>query len=174
MDKRLAAQFRGYLSKSQGENFEELIQAACEYYRIKGMAEIEKTPEPMKPVKNLGDGKFIAYFVKSAQADFKGVIKGGKAIAFEAKSTRSGKLLQSVVTPEQERQMNAMYKMGAICFVLCSFEGKGFYRIPWEVWENMKELYGHKYITPENVREHEIRITPGGVLKFLEESRELR
>lgn len=80
-------QWQGAVSKARGRQFEEQIDAAFEYYRNQGSAIIEKTPEPMRPIKNLGAGKFIAFFERKAQPDYKGVIKGGQAVIFEAKFT---------------------------------------------------------------------------------------
>ena len=36
--------------------------------------------------------------------------------------------------------------MGAKCFVIVSIELEKFFRIPWNIWKKMKELYGHKYM----------------------------
>lgn len=40
----------GARSRAEGAGFESLINSACEYYRTNGIADIEKTPEPMKPL----------------------------------------------------------------------------------------------------------------------------
>lgn len=37
----------GRRSKAAGEYWENMIEAACQHYRLKGIAEITKTPEPM-------------------------------------------------------------------------------------------------------------------------------
>ena len=39
----------GARSRAEGAGFESLINSACEYYRTNGIADIEKTPEPMIP-----------------------------------------------------------------------------------------------------------------------------
>ena len=75
-------QLQGMRSKSWGSYFEELINNSCEYYRLTGQGEIEKTPEPMKPVKSLGNGKFEAFYEKCAQPDYKGTLPGGRAVMF--------------------------------------------------------------------------------------------
>lgn len=54
----------GRRSKAAGEHWENVIEAACRHYHDTGQAEIAKTPEPMKPIKSLGGGKFIAYYEK--------------------------------------------------------------------------------------------------------------
>ena len=69
-------QYQGSISRANGLHFEEIIDAGCNYYRVKGAADIEKTPEPMRPIKDMGGGKFLAVYTKAAQADYKGLLAG--------------------------------------------------------------------------------------------------
>lgn len=161
-------QLQGAISRAQGEHFEQLIEAGCTYYRENGIADIEKTPEPMKPIRDLGGGKFVAVYTKAAQADFKGTLAGGRAINFEAKHTDTGRMEQSRVTEEQTKKLNNTARMGGVCFVLCSFGGQFFCRIPWAVWRDMKAHFGHKYITPEEAAPYRVRYGGPGTLLFLE------
>lgn len=82
-------QYRGAVARAQGKRFESYIDASLKYYQQQGLAIVEKTPEPMRPTKDLGNGKFIAFFEKAAQPDYKGTLKGGRAVVFEAKFTAS-------------------------------------------------------------------------------------
>lgn len=124
----------------------------CEYYEVAGTALVEKTPEPMKPLEHLGEGRFIAVYEKKAQGDFKGALDGGGAIAFEAKSTEGCRIEQNVVTKEQRGWMDRQYRFGAVCFVLVStMSGGQFFRVPWEHWRTMKERWGRKYLTVEDM-----------------------
>lgn len=157
----------GRRSKAAGELWENMIGAACRYYSQNGIAEICKTPEPMKPLGGSnGKGQFLACFTKQAQPDYKGTLAGGRAIVFEAKHTDSDKIHRSVVNEEQERQLDRHAALGAECFVMLSFGFQRFFRIPWETFRDMKQRYGRKYITPKDVSEYEIRYT-GGILQFL-------
>lgn len=156
----------GRRSKAAGEHLERIIEAACQHYRLKGMAEITKTPEPMRPVKPLGQGKFIAHYEKMAQPDYKGTLAGGKAVVFEAKHTDSGRIQRGVISSEQEKQLDRHLLLGAECFVMVSFGFEQYFRIPWEVFRDMKQHYGRKYITSEDVQEYKVRYI-GGVLHFL-------
>lgn len=158
----------GKRSKAAGEYWENMIEAACQHYRLKGIAEITKTPEPMRPIKSLGQGKFIAHYVKMAQPDYKGTLAGGKAVVFEAKHTDSDRLQQNVISSEQEKQLDRHMKLGAECFVMVSFGFEQYFKIPWAVFREMKQHYGRKYITPEDVQEYKVRYI-GGVLQFLKE-----
>jgi recombination protein U len=157
---------RGKKNRASGEYFEQIINAACAHYEKEGKAVIIKTPEPMRPLRSIGNGRFEACFAKKAQPDFKGVLAGGQAIVFEAKHTDTGKLARSVVSDEQIRALDRHRRMGASCFVIVSFGFTDCFKIPWEVFVRMKELYGREYITPDDVEEYRIPCA-GGVLEFL-------
>ena len=144
-----------------------MIEAACQHYRLKEIAEITKTPEPMKPLSRPNSkGQFTACYTKQAQPDYKGTLKGGRAVVFEAKHTDSDRMQQSVISPEQEKQLDRHAALGAECFVMVSFGFQQFFKVPWEVFRDMKARYGRKYITPEDVQEYRVRYI-GGVLQFL-------
>lgn len=157
-------QLQGARAHAKGRWFEERIGAALIFYEELGEALVEKTPEPMRPTKNLGNGKFIAFFEKAAQPDFKGVMKGGRAIAFEAKYTSGERMDQDRVTPEQARSLDRYEKFGAICFVIAGFGSGRVFLIPWAVWRDMKELYGHKYVTPEDLEGFQVKTGKRGQL----------
>jgi recombination protein U len=159
---------RGRRNRAAGQHFEQLIEAACEWYRFKKRAEIEKTPEPFRVERSVGQGKFVGHYEKKAQPDFKGTLAGGRAIAFEAKQTSTGKLEQKVVLEQQAEALDRHMRLGATCFILISFDFRLFYRVPWEVFRNMKEKYGRKYLTPEDIPEYQIR-SHDGPLDFLSE-----
>lgn len=173
-EKELAARYRNKLSRHQGKDFENLIEAACYYYRGRDVADIEKTPEALKPLRNLGKGQFVAVYTEKAQADFKGFMMGGQAVCFEAKHTDAGRMDQDRVTPAQAERLERCHSYGGQAFVLCSFAGLDFFRVPWSTWRGMKNLFGHKYITPQEVERCRVRIGGPGVLLFLEGLEEKR
>lgn len=143
-------QIAGRRSQASGEMFEEIINSACRYYREKGVAIVEKTPEPMRPLQPYGDrrfGRYIACFEKQAQPDYKGVLCDGTAIIFEAKHTDSDRISQHVVTKTQEQNFDDFEKMGAQCFIMVSMGFQSFYRVPWPIFKEMKARYGRKYMT---------------------------
>ncbi len=57
--------------------------------------------------------------------------------------------------------------MGALCFLLLSFGFEDFYRVPWEHWRRMRELYGRKHLKREELEPFRVR-ERGNVLYFLE------
>ena len=79
---------QGARSRAQGGRLEEQIEALMRSFDRDGRADISKTPEPMKPVSQPNkSGQFRAVYTKKAEPDFKGVMLGGRAVMFEAKST---------------------------------------------------------------------------------------
>lgn len=164
MPKRNNAVLIGKQNKAAGAIFEMMIEAACREYRQAGIAEIEKTPEAMKPLGHSNNkGQFMACYVKKAQPDFKGTLYGGKSIVFEAKCTRADRIKQNVVTQVQAEALERHRRLGAECYVMVSFNFQRYYKIPWEVWQEMKERYGRKYIMPEDIPEYNIKLYRGMV-----------
>ena len=150
-----------------GGYFENIISASCDYYLSRGLAKIEKTPEPMKPLgaKNR-KGQFLACYTKQAQPDYGGTLKGGRSIYFEAKHTDDERIEQRRLTQEQQDDLEAHHKLGAVAFVLVSVSLTDFYRVPWPVWRDMAEIYGRKYMTHAELSRYEVPAT-AGFIKFL-------
>lgn len=158
---------RNAKSLSNGKAFEELITFACNKYLDAGEACIVKTPEPFAVYSRTKDGLFMGRFTAAkAQPDFQGIIKGGRSIIFEAKCTSKGRMQQSVVTDAQAKILDAHEELGGLCFVAASIDDRYFW-IPWNKWKGMKELYGHKYIKPEEAEEYEIKAEKKNPLPFL-------
>ena len=144
-------QMIGKASKVKGQQFEARLDASFAYYALKGYAIVEKTPEPMRPTKSLGNGKFIAYYEKQAQPDYKGTIKGGRTVMFEAKFTAADRIEQSRVMPGQTDYMDRHQALG----------------VPWGDWKTMKERYGRKYATEADLEEYRVQISWNGTLLLL-------
>lgn len=154
----------GKRAKSNGEHFEALIDTACQFYERAGVAFIEKTPEPMKPLKPSRAGQFIAVYTKQAQPDYKGTLKGGHAIVFEAKHTASTRIEQNRVTKEQAAALDKHHALGATCFVLVSFRFEHFYCVPWVVWRDMPFYFGKVSANESNLGPYEVKI-----MRFLDD-----
>lgn len=161
------ASIQGRQNRAQGLAFEELVNATCEYYKQKGEAFIEKTPEPMKPIGVIDRqrGIFKAVFEKAAQPDYKGTMKGGRAVVFDAKYTETDRIQQSAVTQDQWDALDLHEAMGAWCFILVSLDWK-YYRVPWAKWKTMKEDCGHKYMNAEDLSPYLLAAWPAQ-LRFL-------
>ncbi len=161
---------QGKINKAKGEQFENLIIASCYYYDAHNKAFIEKTPEPFRILGKEKDrtGKLIfkGVFKKKGQPDFKGTLNGGTAICFEAKHTDADTIEQSRVTEEQARALHIHTKLGAKTFVIVSIQMQYFYCVPWKVWSNMKDLYGHKHMNKNDLEQYQVPFQ-NGVIKFL-------
>ncbi len=70
VDPRMSIQ--GARNRASGAFFEDAILRVCRHYWLSGQAAIDKTPEPMQPIKDLGGGRFVAHYAKKAQPDFQG------------------------------------------------------------------------------------------------------
>ena len=159
---------RGMRSRVAGEHFEAMIEASLGWYLEHGVACIEKTPEPMKPLRPPNSkGQFVACYTKAAQPDYKGTLIGGRSCVFEAKYTDDDQIKQDRVTKEQKDRLELHYRLGAAAFVLVSFGLTDFYRIPWEVWRNMKNIYGRKYLKEAELEPYRVQYI-SGIIKLLE------
>lgn len=106
---------------------------------------------------SLPEGKVKGYYEKKGQPDYKGILCDGTGIMFEAKHTDSEKMRQSVVTEEQWKSLDIYEKYGAHCFVMVSMGLNKFYRVPWKVWKQMKEMFGRKYMTEADLEPYRLK-----------------
>lgn len=160
-------QQQGLVNRARGKQFEARLDTAFEYYKARGSAVVEKTPEPMKPIRNMGQGRFLACYERKAQPDYKGVIKGGRAVMFEAKFTSTGRMEQDRVRPEQGDYLDQHQGLGARCYVLVGFLTGAVYRLPWDDWKSMKERFGRKYVTEADLQPYRVPTDRAGRLLVL-------
>lgn len=160
---------RGVQNRARGQVFEQMIEAAANFYERKGVSVIHKTPEPMKVLGayNRKQGQFICCFAKKAQPDFKGILMDSTMILFDAKHTDKDRIRRDVVTREQEECFEKHMKMGAMCWIVVSLRFEKYYRVPWIVFRDMKKIFGHKYMNEKELETYEIRYSRG-ILKFLD------
>lgn len=144
-------QMQGARSRAKGAAFEERLDATFAAYRRLGTALICKTPEPMRPAKSLGHGRFEAFYTQKAQPDYEGTLQGGQSIVLEAKYTDDRKMLQSRVSKVQAQYMAEKAALGAACYVVAGFGSGNVYCIPWELWADMQSVFGRKYVTEEQL-----------------------
>nr|DAV07760.1 MAG TPA: recombination protein [Caudoviricetes sp.] len=156
VQRKYKAQIIGRNSKKTGETFERWISTACKFYLNKGFAHIEKTPEPFHITGKDMNGVVRGYYEKKGQPDYKGILCDGTGIMFEAKHTDSDRIKQSVITETQWESLDIYEQFGAHCYVMVSIRLESFFRVPWSVWKNMKELFGHKYMNETELEAHRI------------------
>lgn len=158
-------QYQNATNNAQGHLFESAIMAGCSTYREDGRAEINKTPEPFRVLSKGEYGVFTGRFTAHAQPDFQGTIADGRSIVFEAKTTTSDRMKRDVLTVEQQKDLERHMNLGAVAAVCIGIEDKFFF-IPWEIWRDMKEHYGRKYVTANDVEKYRIRFN--GAVLFLD------
>ena len=163
--------FQSLKNNAQGHFFEQQIERACNHYREKGIANIHKTPEPFRVLKKAEGGKFQGQFIKKAEPDFKGVRKNGQAIVFECKFTTKDKISKSVLSKNQEVELERNYNLGAETFIcVCFAEGlkERYFFIPFKLWLNMEKYFGKKSVTAEDLKDNEIYYKYSKGIDFLE------
>lgn len=137
---------QGREARKAGGSFEGYLESLFELYSSAGIMHVEKTPEPMRIIRPVGAGQFIACFQKSAQPDFKGTLHGGRSIVLEAKHTSGDRIQQSVLTDNERDELEIYYRMGAIAGVVVSFGMKKFCYVPYIAWKHMDLFSGYKHI----------------------------
>ena len=151
-EKHIRAQIRGKQARLAGSYFEAMISGSCDYSLDRGLAKIEKTPEPMKPL---------------GPKNYKGTLKGGRAVVFEAKHTDDDRIEYNRLTKEQRDDLEHHHKLGAVAFVLVSMSLTECFRVPWPVWRDMAATYGRKYMTRDELLPYKVPVVAGFV-KFLD------
>lgn len=151
-----------------GKIVEERVKVACEVYKEKGVACIDKNSEPVQIVKSLEKqgGFYLARFVHKAKPDFEGVLCGGRAILFDVKSTEQEQIKASALSKVQAQYLEQYDKMGAISAVLVCLQPEDFFMVPWKVWKEMKMAFGHLHMTREELEPY--RVDGNGYIHFLE------
>lgn len=160
-------QLQGKKNRAEGKAFEDCLDATFAYYASRGYALIDKTPEPFKIIKRLEQTRFIGCFVRKAQPDYKGTIKGGRTVIFEAKYTAGDRITQDRVSEAQWSYMEQASELGARCFVLVGFRSRKVYKVPWPVWRDMKDHFGRKYVTEKDLKTYEVAGSWNGLLLIL-------
>lgn len=109
---------------NRGMSFEQLVEYTNRCYFLKGMADIRKVATPVK-VLRISKGRIRdGFFEKKSTVDFIGV-SHGRAIAFDAKSTRNQtRFPLSNIEPHQMAFLKSWRAQGAITFFLVEFAKK--------------------------------------------------
>ncbi len=165
---RINQKIGGRRAKKLGAMFENLIERSCNYYRTKGIAHIQKTPEPFRMIRKGRNGQVVGFYEKQAQPDFQGTLKNGQSIVFEAKHTDSTNLPFERISRVQSHELDRHSNLGAKCYVIASFKFEQFYLIGWDDWKHLKKTVGKKSVSRKDLAEYEVKLI-NGRLAFLEE-----
>lgn len=155
----------GKKARAAGEYFEQMITTACMWYEDQGLSYIKKTPEPMKPLSHANEhGQFKACFTERAEPDYKGTLRGGGSIVFEAKHTDKDKIERSRVSETQQEALEKHWNLGAAAFVLVSIQLFDFYRIPWPAWRDMVFIYNRRHMKLGDLKPYKIPVEGGRIM----------
>lgn len=163
--RRARQQYQNAVNNAQGHFFEGYIKAACTFYSERERAEVDKTPEPFRVLEKSRDGVFKGRFTAHAQPDFQGTLAGGRSIVFEAKYTTTDRMKRDVLTEEQQKVLERHASRGAITAVCAGIDDKFFF-VPWEIWRDMKQYFGRKYVTAADVEAFRVKFN--GTVMFLD------
>lgn len=163
--RRARQQYQNAVNNAQGHFFEGYIKSACLIYSERDRAEVDKTPEPFRVLEKSRDGVFKGRFTAHAQPDFQGTVDSGHSIVFEAKYTTTDRMKRDVLTDEQQKVLERHARRGAITAVCVGIDDKFFF-VPWEIWRDMKEHYGRKYVTAADIEPYRVKFT--GAVMFLD------
>lgn len=142
---------------------------ACRHYKAQRRAKIDKIPESFRVVQKYGKGMFTGRFTPAAEPDYQGTLAGGWSIVFEAKYTATDRMSQNVLTQEQMATLEGHTGMGAVTAVCVGIK-EYFFFVTWNVWRDMKTIYGRKYVTGEDLRPYRVKFN--GTVLFLDYIRE--
>lgn len=157
---------QGAISNARGHDFEDCLDRACQFYKERGKAYIEKTPEPFKCLKKNKQGRAVVQFIHRAQPDYKGVLPNGQAIIFEAKCTGKDRIQQGVLTDNQAEMLRAYRRLGAYTAVCVGIQDRYFF-VPFEVFDSMVTIFGRKYATATDLQPWAVRFN-GNAVFFLD------
>ncbi|GMA49344.1 Holliday junction resolvase RecU [Alicyclobacillus contaminans] len=149
---------------NRGMAFEELVEYANRQYHARGVAVIQKVPTPVKMIRR-GAQIVSAFPERKSTVDFIGVA-GGRAIAFDAKSTRiDTRFPLDNIEQHQFEFLLDWQSQGGISFMLIEFVNLREVRLlPFDVlnlhWTAMQKG-GRKSIPIEEIRQSCARVKPG-------------
>lgn len=158
-------QYHASMSNNRGHDFEEAIRQACLLYANQGRAKVEKTPEPFRVLEKREGGIFVGRFTAHAQPDFQGTLDGGRSIIFEAKYTTTDAMKRDVLTETQMETLERHHRCGALAAVCVGIQDRFFF-VPWPVWRDMKEAFGHMSVSAAELEDFRVRFT--GAVLFLD------
>jgi len=158
-------QWQNRVNNAQGHFFEGAIMAACQFYRDRERAEIDKTPEPFRVTSKSRIGSFTGRFTAHAQPDFQGTLAGGRSIVFEAKYTATDVIRRNVLTDAQMAALESHMQRGAVAGVCVGIRDK-FYFVPWQNWRDMKKCFGKVSLRAVDLAAY--RVCFSGAVLFLD------
>jgi penicillin-binding protein-related factor A (putative recombinase) len=111
-------------SKARGNAWERQVEMECGTLRRAGLAKVAQIPDRVRVRKfNQKNGEITGSMLKASDVDFIGLLKGGRAVAFDAKRTKTiSRFDFSLLGPEQVLSMRETVELGGVAFVYLSVD----------------------------------------------------
>lgn len=105
-------------NKSAGREWERYVDTEIETMNALGRGYWARSPEPIRPLRTLGDGRIEAVYAKKAEPDYYGILPGGQGLVFDAKLvTDSERFDFSRLAVHQLEAMKRCARAGGLAFV---------------------------------------------------------
>lgn len=101
----------------RGQAFEYTLDYTNQVYKNKGIALINKRPTPVRVLKSRGAKVITGFYEAKSTVDYDGIYQG-KAITFEAKTTKNKSFPLSMVADHQIKYLDQAERQGATSFLI--------------------------------------------------------
>lgn len=118
----------GAVARQHGDALERWLDAQHTAARLAGLAHVRKVGAPVV----VGRGGKPVAWAGTGPADYQGVLRGGRAVAIEAKSV-DGRLSALAVADHQRADLDAVHALGGIALLVVEVRGVGVHAVPWAV-----------------------------------------
>lgn len=125
--------------RNRGRWFERLLDQAHAHYAHEGRAQIRRQPTPTLPLRERIPGgriRLIAIPVGRADVDYRGTLAGGRAIAFDAKSTATARGWSGRIPAHQLDILRAEHRLESVCGIMLAQWAPGWDQ-PRVIWVPM-------------------------------------
>ena len=144
---------------NKGRGLEELVAFQNGRYAAQGIANIQKISTPWKVVRQ-GDRIVSAFPEGKSTLDFRGTVRGGIPVSFDAKESEDVRGLPlKYIKPHQIDYIRSALPLGEVSFLLCCIKPTGALYIihgadvlrHWDYWKNNKGKRGCNLIPTEEM-----------------------
>lgn len=140
---------------ASGNDLEEWLDEQHELARTIGLADLEHTHPPVAVIAQLGGGEFHGKWRAKGGPDYRGIFKGGTAIAVEAKNAGrhrlplvdEGKPRFTGVRRHQAAALNRCVALGGVALLVVRFRRRAdcrdvdtTYALPWEHVSHLESI----------------------------------
>jgi|GEM_PF-3173089 len=127
---------------------------------VRGLARIRKVQIPISIQRKLPGGRILGRLEGSPDYDYEGVIRGGRAVCFEAKAIapNSRRWTLGNVKPHQRRALTARAQLGGTAWIMLDWRGS--FVVPIETYNHFLEL-GWKSVLRESLVERCLKVPNG-------------